>query len=64
MKRSRGRPRKVEKPGEPKPCVDCGKPGEISVDEYGIQHSQWRCRDCYEVQCQRTYREAYRIRYG
>jgi ribosomal protein S27E len=44
-----------ESPGE---CVDCGKKATVNVDPYGMPSEDVRCRDCYELLCSRTYREA------
>ena len=39
-------------------CVDCGNRATVTVDPYGMPSEDIRCRDCYELQCSRVYREA------
>ena len=39
-------------------CVDCGNRATVTVDPYGMPSEDVRCRDCYELQCSRVYREA------
>lgn len=50
-----------EEPSQPAPrgeCVDCGNRATVTVDPYGMPSEDSRCRDCYELLCSRTYREA------
>jgi len=58
------RPKPKPPPREPKPCRDCGKPGEYWVDVFGMPSQEWRCTACHEKACASLIREESFVRYG